>query len=531
MASRDGELCTCILRDMGTVSTSCGYCERGQSKAHHVEIWNMDPKHYQMLLDRGWRRCGMWMYQPVLHASCCRTVAMRVRAEDWKPSKELKKCVRRMESFLSGKRGTETYPPRIPIQAVNHRTEEIQEECEAALEQAWKRCDVHENVDADPQTNWKVREPSKRASATYHMDLFCNAALPMAARLKKRGINIEAQTIAMDVVKNLQREGTPIEKAHAQGGFINIYLKNQTGMRKEEEGRPRKMNRIAQPAGRDAAEEKKATQQKHKLGISIIPASFEEESYELFFLYQTKVHKQAPSTVSRSHYFDFLVRTPFRLSGSKSASKEGGHESLHTEGDAYGTFHHQYRIDGKLVAVGVVDILPECLSSKYLFWHPDYHDLSLGKYSAIREIQWVAKAQTTHPRLQFYYPGYYLPSCPKMAYKAVYQPAELLCPVTYRWIPFRDFDHSLFQTDVPFPHSHFDAQTLSREALADIYKTKLLVQISDGRLVPVLLQDIMVNQSNASMHRELHLKLLMWHSAVGPDVAKQSYYVLNGSFG
>jgi hypothetical protein len=29
----------------------------------------------------------------------------------------------------------------------------------------------------------------------------------------------------------------------------------------------------------------------------------------------------------------------------------------------YGSFHQHYRIDGKLVAVGVVDILPHCLVS------------------------------------------------------------------------------------------------------------------------------------------------------------------------
>lgn len=54
-----------------------------------------------------------------------------------------------------------------------------------------------------------------------------------------------------------------------------------------------------------------------------------------------------------------------------------------------GGFHHQYRIDGKLVAVGVVDILPKCLSSVYLFYDPDYEFLSLGTITALKEIEWV----------------------------------------------------------------------------------------------------------------------------------------------
>jgi arginine-tRNA-protein transferase len=33
-----------------------------------------------------------------------------------------------------------------------------------------------------------------------------------------------------------------------------------------------------------------------------------------------------------------------------------------------------------------------CLSSKYFFWDPDYAWLSLGRYGALREIDWVRQA-------------------------------------------------------------------------------------------------------------------------------------------
>ena len=41
-------------------------------------------------------------------------------------------------------------------------------------------------------------------------------------------------------------------------------------------------------------------------------------------------------------------------------------------------------MDDKLIAVGVVDILPKCVSSVYLYYDPDYGFLSLGIYSALR---------------------------------------------------------------------------------------------------------------------------------------------------
>lgn len=50
----------------------------------------------------------------------------------------------------------------------------------------------------------------------------------------------------------------------------------------------------------------------------------------------------------------------------------------------YGSFHQHYLLDGQIIAVGVIDILPSCMSSVYLYYDPDYDFLSLGTYSALR---------------------------------------------------------------------------------------------------------------------------------------------------
>ena len=34
--------------------------------------------------------------------------------------------------------------------------------------------------------------------------------------------------------------------------------------------------------------------------------------------------------------------------------------------------------------------------------------------------------------------GFYIHNCEKMKYKAEYQPSDLLCPTTLKWIPFSD---------------------------------------------------------------------------------------------
>uniref|UniRef100_A0A8C9G5I0 Arginyl-tRNA--protein transferase 1 n=1 Tax=Pavo cristatus TaxID=9049 RepID=A0A8C9G5I0_PAVCR len=101
----------------------------------------------------------------------------------------------------------------------------------------------------------------------------------------------------------------------------------------------------------------------------------------------------------------------------------------------YGSFHQQYWLDGKIIAVGVIDILPYCVSSVYLYYDPDYSFLSLGVYSALREIAFTRQLHEKAPDLCFYYMGFYIHSCPKMRYKGQYRPSDLLCPETYVWTP------------------------------------------------------------------------------------------------
>ncbi|ESQ40481.1 hypothetical protein EUTSA_v10013820mg [Eutrema salsugineum] len=167
---------------------------------------------------------------------------------------------------------------------------------------------------------------------------------------------------------------------------------------------------------------------KLKLEMRLKRSSFDPEEHELYKRYQLKVHNDKPGHVVESSYRRFLVDSPLIY------VQPSGDEKVPPCG--FGSFHQQYRVDGRLIAVGVVDILPKCLSSVYLFWDPDYAFLSLGKYSALQEINWVRENQVHCPTLQYYYLGYYIHSCSKMRYKAAYRPSELLCPLRFRWVPF-----------------------------------------------------------------------------------------------
>ena len=80
-------------------------------------------------------------------------------------------------------------------------------------------------------------------------------------------------------------------------------------------------------------------------------------------------------------------------------------------------FEVLYFDDDKLIAVDLIDILPNGISSIYFYYDPDYSHLSLGKYSMLRQISY---AKANH--LERIYMGYYVKECQSLAYKGDYKP-------------------------------------------------------------------------------------------------------------
>jgi len=173
---------------------------------------------------------------------------------------------------------------------------------------------------------------------------------------------------------------------------------------------------------------------KHKFEIRLVnaqtsDATFKDsymDSYNIYKKYQMVIHKDPPSKCTVGQYKRFLCDSSLVQKKSNETYK-------------HGAFHQQYIIDGKIIAVGVIDILPSCISSVYLYYDPDYAFLSPGTLTSLFEIAFTRKLQKEHfPNLTNYYMGFYIHSCSKMKYKAKYSPSWLLCPVTYQWVPVQD---------------------------------------------------------------------------------------------
>ena len=81
----------------------------------------------------------------------------------------------------------------------------------------------------------------------------------------------------------------------------------------------------------------------------------------------------------------------------------------------------QYRDNGRLVGLGLVDVTSSTMSSIYFFHDPEYRDAALGTYSIQKEIEFGRSKG-----LLWLYMGYYIRECASMNYKNRFQPHELL---------------------------------------------------------------------------------------------------------
>ena len=78
--------------------------------------------------------------------------------------------------------------------------------------------------------------------------------------------------------------------------------------------------------------------------------------YKLFTHYQEKVHKESRSSNSTAGFKRFLC-SGF---GQRTITEADGSTKQ------IGSYHMCYRLDGRLVALGVLDLLPNAVSSVYL---------------------------------------------------------------------------------------------------------------------------------------------------------------------
>ena len=427
----------------------CGYCGSKDSFMSNG-MWGhrLAGQDYQDLIDRGWRRSGKYMYKPVMSRTCCPLYAIRCEALNFKPSKSQKKVTKKIASFLvdgkgprprdqqaSGPGRDETKDP-LPEKKEEASKEEKggSEDLPASDKESEQGKDVPQ-TEAAPETDATATLPEGPSGSEGSVRQQKKTPRPGVGADPNKPPCKKARQLRLERRKNklAAKEKAAPANERAQG-----KSKSASAKKKKQKASSKREPSPTQPLHTTIEELLKLPSQKtmaHRLETKMVecyPPSQEFistflESYMLYKKYQMAVHGDKEEEISERSFRRFLCDTPLiSLDGPRGWENK------------YGSFHYQYYLDGKLIMVAVMDILPTYLSSVYVYYDPDYRWLELGVYSALREIELVQKLNRSKPEFQYYCMGYYLHNHPKMEYKGRYHPSYLLCPETYRYVPIED---------------------------------------------------------------------------------------------
>ncbi|XP_053476563.1 arginyl-tRNA--protein transferase 1 isoform X1 [Ictalurus furcatus] len=433
----------------------CGYCKNAKGNfSHGMWAHSMTVQDYQDLIDRGWRRSGKYVYKPVMNKTCCPQYTIRCHALNFHPSKTHKKILKKMTKFLSkgekpagqcdaGCDGLFDIPGFLkPLASSLQRTVAIAvgisqtffsgERMDSMFEEGGEVPPVdpgkiqHSQVERPiiPSSPENDNDSRPSTSETSREETVSSSAGKSPRLMPKPGVGADPGKPPCRKAKDIRKERRLQKEQQKQqdggGTLTNLTPAPAT----PSSGQPKPLEEFITDSLPD--------EPLHRFEVRLVPISFEDpaflasydQSVELFARYQMAVHGDDPFECDESQFKRFLCDSPLEAETSPDGPDMG-----------YGSFHQQYWLDGRIVAVGVVDILPNCVSSVYLYYDPDFSFLSLGSYSALREIAFTRQLQKQSPKLSYYYLGFYIHSCPKMRYKGQYQPSDLLCPETYIWVP------------------------------------------------------------------------------------------------
>ncbi len=154
--------------------------------------------------------------------------------------------------------------------------------------------------------------------------------------------------------------------------------------------------RVVVDAFASTRSQRRAVRHHRNLEVSLHTLQDSAEHFDLYQRYQTARHRDdGMESDSPEQYRNFLLQS-------------------HVDSTLI-----EFRENGVLRMVSLIDILDDGLSSVYTFYDPDVAQASFGTYNVLWQIELCRKLE-----LEYLYLGYWIKESGKMAYKANFQPLQ-----------------------------------------------------------------------------------------------------------
>ena len=161
-----------------------------------------------------------------------------------------------------------------------------------------------------------------------------------------------------------------------------------------------------------------------------------EERFLLYKKYQETVHKERKNLPPSDHndfWGNSILERGKKIPIPSNIKEKTKHPELYPE--FYGTYNLIHRIDNKIVAVTVIDILPHMMISDYCYYDPDLSFLDLGVFTVIREIEYMKSFNSLIDNNFIYYTlGEMSETVKKLKYKGNYRPTEIMDYYTGKYV-------------------------------------------------------------------------------------------------
>ena len=420
----------------------CGYCKSPDtSKVEGVLAHRMTCGDFQELVDRGFQRSGKFVYRPFMKETCCPQYVFRTDATKFRLSKQQRATIRKMHRYL--------------VQGEPRTVRDEVEPCNSTPNEARM---VRNVTPSEPEESSKS-EAKKREGKAVHPGLGADPNKPpckKAKLLRKEHRAKKAAEKAQNATSLKQHPVTSSQPAESTASSSSVA-----------ECMAEKM---AIPHAPSYAHTLTTRFVHCSLGDKTFSDTY-DESYQVFRKFQLGVHREKEEDCREENFNEFLVDTPL----ARETAPVGAPCD-------YGSYHLQYLIDGKIFAVGVLDIIPKGVLCEYLYYDPAYRFLAPGVYSALFEISLTQSFYKVNPEMQYYYMGFYVQSCPKMNYKRQYGSSELLCPETHSYVPLplciprlKEKAYCRLNEDAPLVNERNEATEEVVGALSILYRMEKMV--------------------------------------------------------